>query len=233
MVYQHDIPAIYGHVAVRFLNCIFVFGGQYVDDVTRLLSLRTIWMYNLYTELWKKHVIPNRNLAPSPSYDSCAVAVGSDIYMFGGCVYEKYHINRNFLWKLTIRTTGCFVWSQIMVKNRKKAPSPRKDHSGWEYAGKVWMFGGSGSSPEGYLNVHGDFQSYIIINFFVLILLDKSGQTQKHLEEYLSLGQNMQQLLLMVKSGYMEEWYLMNLHRMTFINSTWFPWCGQKFKQVR
>ena len=138
MFNEQEIPAICFHVAVRLSNCIFVFGGEFMDEKKGPLSLRAIWMYNLYTEQWRKHVIPYRNLAPPPSRDSCAVAVGSDIYMFGGYLYRDG--DTNSLWKLTISATGCFVWSQIIDKNQEKTPSPRSDHSGWEYAGKVWPF---------------------------------------------------------------------------------------------
>ena len=157
MVKKLKIPAICSHVAVRLSNCIFVFGGDFRDEKKGPLSLSTIWMYNLYTEQWKKHVIPDRNLAPPPSRNSCAVAVGSDIYMFGGFLFREQQ-STNSLWKLTITTTGCFIRSQIRVKNQERTPSPRSSHSGWEYAGKVWTFGGYGPSPEGYLNEHGDFQ---------------------------------------------------------------------------
>ena len=47
-----------------------------------------------------------------------------------------------------------------MIKHQEKTPSPRSGHmySGWEYAGKLWTFGGTGPSPDGYLNEHGHFQ---------------------------------------------------------------------------
>ena len=34
---------------------------------------------------------------------------------------------------------------------------PEVLHTGWEYAGNLWTFGGSGPPQEGYLNDHGDF----------------------------------------------------------------------------
>ena len=37
-----------------------------------------------------------------------------------------------------------------------KSPSPRAGHTGWEHAGKLWVFGGKGPSPQHYLNDHGD-----------------------------------------------------------------------------
>ena len=38
-----------------------------------------------------------------------------------------------------------------------KSPSPRCDHSGWIYSQKLWIFGGFGPSPDGYLNDSGNF----------------------------------------------------------------------------
>ena len=63
----------------------------------------------------------------------------------------------NALWKLASDPQESFVWSEIVMINEEKAPSPRKGHTGWEHAGKLWTFGGGGSSPARYLNEYGDF----------------------------------------------------------------------------
>ena len=42
----------------------------------------------------------------------------------------------------------------------EESPSPRCRHTGWEFAGKVWTFGGFGRSPNGYLNNHGDYNAH-------------------------------------------------------------------------
>ena len=61
----------------------------------------------------------------------------------------------NLLWTLARATPGCFTWSFIEPQCQGKSPSPRSSHAGWEYAGNLWIFGGAGPSPEGYLNDHG------------------------------------------------------------------------------
>ena len=154
---EYDLPVMHAHVAVRLANFIIAFGGM--KEACELLSLRVIWMYNVYTEQWRKHVIPDTELAPPTTTNSCAVAVGSDIYMFGGWVIvvgEKGYSNT--LWKLTITSTGCIAWSKLIVKGQAKTPSPRSHQSIWENIGKLWTFGGVGTSPDGYLNEHGSFQ---------------------------------------------------------------------------
>ena len=51
---------------------------------------------------------------------------------------------------------GCFAWNDVDMTVKSKTPSPRCAHTGWEYSGKLWVFGGSGPSPIGYLNDNGD-----------------------------------------------------------------------------
>ena len=43
------------------------------------------------------------------------------------------------------------------MEHNKKTPSPRNGHSGWEYDGKLWTFGGFGHYAHEYLNQHGEF----------------------------------------------------------------------------
>ena len=52
-----------------------------------------------------------------------------------------------------------FRWTYIDPKRREESPSPRQLHTGWEYAGNLWTFGGAGPSPKGYLNDNGDFEN--------------------------------------------------------------------------
>ena len=119
----------------------------------KLLSTRVIWKYNLCREGWKKYSIPNkRGAAPEPFYDAVAVAIKGTIYTFGGRDPKE----RNALWTLNRTERGGFTWCFIKPQNKKESPSPRRGHTGWEYAGKLWVFGGAGPSPEGYLNCHGD-----------------------------------------------------------------------------
>ena len=158
---QYDLPVMHSHVAVRLANFIIAFGGEKQNKEP--LSHHVIWMYNIYTEQWSKHVIPDTKVAPPRTSCSCAVAVGSDIYMFGGWRHDEGNAT-NTLWKLTITSTESFVWTKVIAKCQEKTPSPRCHHSGWESTGKLWTFGGTGTSPDGYLNELGDFNGSGINN---------------------------------------------------------------------
>ena len=120
-----------------------------------------IWLYNLYTEQWRKYKIPYGKTIPSPRYNSVAVAIGVDIYMFGGFNLKfQFDIYYNDLFKLARTANGCFYWSKIEFQQGMRLPSPRTDHSGWGYAECLWIFGGyinQFASQTGYLNDHGDF----------------------------------------------------------------------------
>ena len=145
-------PIIDSHCAVSLDNFVIVFGG-----VCRLkpLSTHLIWSYNLYTEEWRKHVIPYIRCAPEPFYGAVAAVVEKTIYTFGGR-NAKDCVVRNALWKLSRTKEGGFTWCSINAQCIKKSPSPRFGHTGWEYAGKLWIFAGLGHSPDNYLNDHGD-----------------------------------------------------------------------------
>ena len=139
------------HSVVQLDNFFIIIGGL------QRPSTHVIWTYNLHTEERRQEVIPKHG-APEPFYGAVAVAINGTIYTFGGTVDGKYadsDRDRNALWTLRKGHTGNFTWNFIKVQ-RKASPSPRREHTGWEYAGKLWAFGGSGSSPERYLNDHGD-----------------------------------------------------------------------------
>ena len=150
-----EIPAHSCHVAVRVENHIIVFGG--FDENFDLLSLRNIWMYNVYTEEWGKHVIRD-GIIPPGAMCSGAVVIEGDIYMFGGSghIHEPDNFT-NAMWKLTRTPKCCFEWRKGKERVKKKAPSPRNGHSVWEYKGRLLTFGGGGPPLKGYLNNHGDF----------------------------------------------------------------------------
>ena len=137
-----QLTVIQDHAAVRINNCIVVIGG-----ISRLeaISQDVIWTYNVYTELWRKHKIHEKN-KPPPVKGACAAAIGPDIYMFGGNMYSAENTD-NELWKLSI-SHGCFKWSRIDFRHDMKLPSPLMDHTGWEYAGCLWVFGGFGEAAE-------------------------------------------------------------------------------------
>ena len=92
--------------------------------------------------------------APEPFRSAIAAATNGTIYTFGGVDQSV----RNALWTLT-RTGECFTWTFLKPKCDKESPSPKTAHTGWEYTGNLWTFGGTGPSQWGYLNDHGDFAS--------------------------------------------------------------------------
>ena len=140
------------HSAVYLDNYIVIFGGINKND--KPLSARLIWMYNLYTEEWRKHVIPDTSAAPEPFSRAVATVIHGTIYTFGGIKVDVYK-KTNELWTLTRAKPGCFTWSFIEPQCKEESPSPRSSHTGWEYAGNLWIFGGAGPSPKDYLNDHG------------------------------------------------------------------------------
>ena len=144
-----------GHVAVNRGHYILVFSGRFPKG-QGLMPLHVIWAYNLYTEEWTKHVIPQGQTVPTNRSYACAVVIGSDVYMFGGYMFPERN-ETNTLWKLASDPQESFVWSEIVAINKEKTPSPRSEHTGWEHGGKLWTFGGSGSSLAGYLYEYGDF----------------------------------------------------------------------------
>ena len=140
------------HSAVCLDTSIIIMGG--VGRSKQPLSTREIWKYNLYTEEWKKHVIPYQKEAPEPFYGAIAVVIEGTIHTFGGIGTEGER--RNALWTLSRTERGCFTWRFMKYQNEDESPSPRNGHTGWEYAGKLLVFGGVGPSPEEYLNCHGN-----------------------------------------------------------------------------
>ena len=162
MVYQ-IFSMRQAHCAVCVDDCVITFGGWGILDAK--LSCREIWVYSLYTEEWKKRVIPKGRSVPKPFCGAVSVAVEGNIYTFGG-VNSCDFTERNELWKLSRTNRECFTWSFIKYESKKKSPSPRDGHSGWEYAGRLWVFGGEGSSPQDYLNDHGDIAGDRIYEFY-------------------------------------------------------------------
>ena len=153
-------PELYcGNAAVQMNSSIFVFGGQ--RTISKNIPLQKIWAFNAYTEHWKQHVISADLTAPPETVYACAVAIEPDIYMFGGVHSHKV---QNGLWKLSITSeTERFDWSKTKFQRHVKLPSPRYQHSGWEYQRCLWVFGGCGESctSPGYLNDLGDSTGFV------------------------------------------------------------------------
>ena len=143
-------------MAVRLDHCMLVFGGTWGNN--ELLSNRVIWMYNLYTEQWRKHLLADTDVPPQCSGAS-ATLIGVDIYMFGGEIMPQLRLT-NALWKLSKTPARGFVWCEIKQQRKGQSPSPRDMHSAWEYGGKLWIFGGNSYKLDGYLNDSGYVSYY-------------------------------------------------------------------------
>ena len=129
------------HMAVRLEHYVVMFGG--IDSSSKVLPCRVIWLYNLYTEMWTKHVLSYKSPAPSTMCSACAVEINKDIYMFGG--ETEIYAQTNALWKLTRTRNGRFAWREIEASSMKpseRKPSPRSQHSAWAFDKKLWIFGG-------------------------------------------------------------------------------------------
>ena len=110
---------LYGHVAVTIGHFILVFGGILGYDYA---PLNDIWTYNLYTEQWRKHVAQGETDSAA-CFMACAAAIGSKVYVFGGCRLRRG--SSNALWKLIVGSHGSFAWSEIVItETTTKAPAP-------------------------------------------------------------------------------------------------------------
>ena len=148
-----NVQRRFHHVAVNVKHYIIAFGGTWYRGEG--LSMHEIWMYNTLTKHWRCHMIPHTETAPPPTYGACAAAIGTDIYMFGGNELGRRK-QSNALWKLTNKTNR-LRWSRIEAESKARSPSPRLEHTGWAYDDKMWVFGGYGKCPDGYLLDHGEF----------------------------------------------------------------------------
>ena len=126
------------HVAVRWKDSMVV-----LSDHNR----RRVWLYNLWTEQWQKYSLQKGQYLPIED-GQCGVEIGSDIYMFRGF---------GQLWKLMRITDDLFAYDTIPTKDPTKTPSPREAYSAWQHGEKMWIFGGFGDPPVGYLHDYGDF----------------------------------------------------------------------------
>ena len=123
-------PEMVHHVAVRLNHCIVVFVSE---------AARTIWTYNLYTEIWKENMLQEQGKDIPYLEGHCAVVIGQKVNTYG----------HGYLRELTRYANGLFAWNVVKEKAGTKKPSPRSHHSGWEYENKLWIFGGWGLSPVG------------------------------------------------------------------------------------
>ena len=158
------------HMAVRLEHYIVVIGG--LDMENQPLCHYKIWTYNIYMKRWRTHrtkglwTFPKR--APA-LYEGCVAAIGGDLYIFGGrkIRHRQYpplceclcYFTTNSVWKLTRTPKEYFACRELsfLLKPSRGLPSKRRNHTGWEYAGNLWVFGGYAEEPNGYLNDHGDY----------------------------------------------------------------------------
>ena len=108
-----------------------------------------IYIYNLYTDQWMRNtILEDANIPPLFMSRCCGVSIDTDVYLYGVTV-RKDHLSS--MWKLKRDRRGCFSWSKVDVNEE---PSYRYYTTGWEYAAKVWIFGGVGIMPtvDGHLN---------------------------------------------------------------------------------
>ena len=155
---KEKIPMIKEHLVTRLQDSIVVFGGTVasrffvISDMSYAYIVdyrnkRTIWLYNLHTDLWRKYMIPKDKKVPPLSPESTAVTIKTAIYVFAAP-----KDNLCTLWQLKRDMKVCFSWCEVPVK---KAPSHRHNMARWEYAGKLWIFGGCGpSTADGGLLAH-------------------------------------------------------------------------------
>ena len=101
---QEPAAKMHSHVAVHMEPYIVVLGSKLLKTL-RPLSPHEIWMYNIYTEQWRKYIIPDHSLAPPSIVGACAVAVEENVYLFGG-VNLPENIYNNALWKLSRTSDG-------------------------------------------------------------------------------------------------------------------------------
>ena len=148
-----ESPEVCDHIAVRLNHYIIIIGGT-LKIITSADSKQNhvIWRYNLYTEQWKKYLIPKTKQTPDLHYtdtEERTVTIGESVYM--------YLIDSSFkqdLWKLTQTAHHCYVWEKVLAKNGTKIPSPRDNLSSWEYSNQMWILGGFMLQLDGYLNDH-------------------------------------------------------------------------------
>ena len=148
----------YDHVAVNMEHYILVFGGMACVKHT-YIPLDVIWEYNLYTEQWRKRAVTFKSSqnVPQACMGTCAAVIRSDLYVFGEWKVNHACGPKNSLWKLSMNTLRIFHWQKIIIGDRAKEPSHRCFHTGWEFEDKLWIFGGYGCSPDGFINNYGDF----------------------------------------------------------------------------
>ena len=154
-----EYPGAKFNTIIRLDHYIICFGGisNRIHDVgntyTDTEQDHVIWRFNLYTEQWRKCLIPKTKQMPGPhTKRGSAVMIEGSVYLLLQSDLPKV----NDFWRLIQTSHGCYAWEKVLVKHGTKMPSPRQYFSGWEYAMEMWIFGGVGSQLDDYLNNHGE-----------------------------------------------------------------------------
>ena len=114
-----NLPAKIGEpTAVRLHHYIVLFDMQ----------TNVLWMYNLYTDKWKKRLVANlRQEVRKGLHMGCCATVGEYVYAFLG----DFHKRENDIWKLIRTKHGRFSWEKaVLIKHNLKKPSPRSSPVG-------------------------------------------------------------------------------------------------------
>ena len=152
-VTKHDwrILSLDYHHAARVENCIIVFPCS-------SKRFREFFIYNIHTEQWGMFVIPDDEVAPSEPYrfGPCVITVEKEVYLFGDKVLTGTE-ETNHMWKLVTTPQQFYAWRKIKTGTKQNTPSPRSYHSGWEFSGKLWTFGGYGPPIEDSINDNGEW----------------------------------------------------------------------------
>ena len=154
-----ESPGVFGHIAVRLNHYIIIIGGTLATSEDSEQN-HVIWRYNLYTEQWRKYLIPKTKETPDlhsrglqrTDTAECAVTIEESVYTY---LIDSSSIIQQALWKLTQTTHGCYVWEKVLAMNSTKIPYPSDNFSCWEYSKEMLILGGFGPELDGYLNEHG------------------------------------------------------------------------------
>ena len=145
-------PQFFHHIAGRLDHFIVAVGRNSYSDIADHVP----WTYNLYTEEWRKYMMPKSQPVPSNLSAACGAVIGKELY-----IYACYNVGPD-LWMLAQDANGDFTWNVVNVNPESQEPSPRGNASAWEYEGKMWIFAGYVGyvqPQKGYLNDYGDFEA--------------------------------------------------------------------------
>ncbi|XP_059480297.1 kelch domain-containing protein 2-like isoform X2 [Neocloeon triangulifer] len=151
-----------GHISVKYRNYVLVWGGSrevHYDMETKHEYHDTgeVMMYNCCTEVWTRLITSGQ--IPLKCSGSTGVILGECLYVFGGTILRlqqvfndgegtSFETSSNALYKLDMRT---LVWTELHPSG--VCPSPCDKLVSWEYAGKLYFFGGFGPNPQNLANV--------------------------------------------------------------------------------